>query len=181
MTAFDRAVAFVLREEGGLSEDPADPGGVTKFGISARAHPDLDIRELTAAEATAIYRLEFWDRFGLDRFSDWIAPAMLDTFVNVGSGLGPRLFQRSLNSLRGPVPDLLVDGILGPQTVAASSRAEPGALLVEFLAQRAEHYALLDGMDRRFGLGWYRRLLRLHALCLESKPFGRLWPHQSSP
>ena len=52
---FEVAVDFILSVEGGLVDDPTDPGGLTKFGISQRAYPKLNIRDLTADTAKALY------------------------------------------------------------------------------------------------------------------------------
>jgi lysozyme family protein len=58
--AWETAIAFVLRMEGGttVENDPHDPGGMTKFGISHKAFPDLDIANLTLEQAKEIYRRE---------------------------------------------------------------------------------------------------------------------------
>lgn len=61
---FEKAVAFVLRHEGGYTNDNRDPGGETKFGISKRAYPSLDIKNLTEEQAKVIYRRDYWDRAG---------------------------------------------------------------------------------------------------------------------
>jgi hypothetical protein len=61
---FERAVAFVLRHEGGYVNDPRDPGGETKYGISKRAYPRLDIKGLTEADAKEIYRRDYWEKAG---------------------------------------------------------------------------------------------------------------------
>ena len=66
MSNFDRAFRFLIGEEGGYSADPHDPGGETKFGISKRAYPQLDIKSLTLDQAKAIYRRDYWDRLQLD-------------------------------------------------------------------------------------------------------------------
>ena len=47
MSDFDKAFELVIGHEGGLVDHPADPGGLTKYGISKRAYPNLDIRNLT--------------------------------------------------------------------------------------------------------------------------------------
>jgi len=60
MTAFDRAVDLVLQLEGGYVNDPRDPGGETKYGISKRSYPDVDIAALTREDAIAIYHRDFW-------------------------------------------------------------------------------------------------------------------------
>lgn len=53
MHTFPDCIAHVLAAEGGLVNHPKDPGGVTKFGISQRAYPALNIRELTPEAAKA--------------------------------------------------------------------------------------------------------------------------------
>jgi lysozyme family protein len=57
---FTYAVNEVLRSEGGLVNDPADPGGLTNYGISQRAYPGVDIAKLTKEEAIAIYYRDYW-------------------------------------------------------------------------------------------------------------------------
>lgn len=57
---FDEACDLVLTFEGGYSNDPRDPGGETKFGISKRAYPNVDIASLTVADAREIYRRDYW-------------------------------------------------------------------------------------------------------------------------
>ena len=51
MTDFDLAINYVLENEGGVVDDPNDPGGLTNFGISQKQYPDLDIRDLTRDQA----------------------------------------------------------------------------------------------------------------------------------
>ena len=62
MQNFPDCIAHVLAAEGGLVNDPQDPGGVTKFGISQRAYPALDIRALSLDDAKAIYQRDNWAR-----------------------------------------------------------------------------------------------------------------------
>ena len=59
---FETAVAFVLEQEGGLSNLAGDSGGLTKFGISKNNHPDLDIAGLTQEQAIEIYRMDYWNK-----------------------------------------------------------------------------------------------------------------------
>ena len=61
--AFERAVARLLGDEGGYVDNPADPGGETKFGITKREYPQVDIAALTRAEAIAIYFRDWWQRY----------------------------------------------------------------------------------------------------------------------
>lgn len=81
---FKRSLEFVLRWEGGYSFDSRDPGGETKWGISKRAHPDVDIRNLTPEQAASIYETEYWDKAGCDAIPFPQCVAVLDTAVNCG-------------------------------------------------------------------------------------------------
>jgi lysozyme family protein len=58
---FESAVNEVLGEEAGYVNNPADPGGETKWGISKRAFPDVDIANLSRDDAKAIYRAHYWE------------------------------------------------------------------------------------------------------------------------
>ncbi len=85
MADFEKAVAVVLRHEGGYVNDPDDPGGETNYGISKRAYPHLDIARLTVEQAKAIYRADYWERIAGDSLtSQHYANALLDTAVNMG-------------------------------------------------------------------------------------------------
>ena len=64
-SSFDLAIPIVLENEGGYVNDPADPGGETKYGISKRSYPALDIKNLTVEQATAIYLRDFWQFGGI--------------------------------------------------------------------------------------------------------------------
>jgi hypothetical protein len=87
MNNFEKAVEFTLQFEGeGGEASPGDPGGLTKWGISQRSHPNLDIANLTREQAIEIYRTEYWDRLRCDRLPARFDVAMFDTAVNVGCG-----------------------------------------------------------------------------------------------
>lgn len=158
---FRRAVEFVLAHEGELSEDPDDPGGVTKYGISARSYPELGpegIRRLTREQAIAIYRRDWWDRYGYARLPDPVAAKVFDLAVNMGPSAAHRILQLALRTCGFPVA---ADGVLGPQTLEAAHRADPERLMPELRAEAALHYALLvlQSPDRRrkYLRGWLRR------------------------
>ena len=60
MMPFYQEIKHVLKREGGYVNDPDDPGGETKYGISKRAHPDVDIASLTPESAAEIYKDYYW-------------------------------------------------------------------------------------------------------------------------
>lgn len=70
---FDEAFERTLGHEDGYVDDPRDPGGETKWGISKRSYPHLDIKNLTQDQAKGIYRTDFWNRINADRLPDGVA------------------------------------------------------------------------------------------------------------
>jgi hypothetical protein len=81
---FKRALEFTLKWEGGYVNDSNDPGGETKWGISKRAYPDLDIKTLTPERAAEIYANDYWDKAGCNNLSYPLCACVFDTAVNLG-------------------------------------------------------------------------------------------------
>ena len=69
-----------------FEDDPHDPGGATRFGISKRSYPNLDIEGLTREEAVAVYYRDFWMRPGVQAFKD---PVVRAKVFNMGVLMGP--------------------------------------------------------------------------------------------
>ncbi|HEX9247111.1 MAG TPA: glycosyl hydrolase 108 family protein [bacterium] len=155
MATFDKAIGTVLEHEGGYSFDPNDPGGETKYGISRKAYPGLDVKALTLDQAKAIYKRDYWI---YSRIQDQdVATKVFDMAVNLGPPAAHRLLQTALN---GPGGTVAVDGVFGPQTLAATNRVNPEQLLQELRAQAAVYYAqtvLTNPSEQKFLLGWMRR------------------------
>lgn len=102
---WQRSIDFVLRWEGGLSSDPNDLGNYvdgkfvgTKYGISARSYPNLDIVNLTLEQAKEIYYNDYWLRSGADNLSWPLCLAHFDLAVNGGIGRAQEALQESGNS-----------------------------------------------------------------------------------
>ena len=148
MSAFDRALALVLRHEGGLVSDERDPGGLTNFGISQRAYPDLDIRNLKVADAANIYRTDYWDAIKGDQLPEGLSICVFDAAVNMGTDKAIRLLQKACS--------VQVDGILGPNTLRAASRLPDS--VARFSADRAIAYTGIRNFDL-YGRGWLRRTI----------------------
>lgn len=96
---FDRAFEIVVGLEGPYTNDPRDPGGETKFGISKRAHPAVDIENLTLDQAKGIYAKEYWLPAGCPNYPWPMNLFVFDCAVNQGvsaaavlSGKDPLLF-----------------------------------------------------------------------------------------
>lgn len=146
---FDSAFLLVIGHEGGYVNDPRDPGGETKFGISKRAYPKVDIKNLTIADAKHIYFNDYWSRLQLDKLPDAIRFDMFDAAVNSGLSMAAKFLQRALR-----IKD---DGVIGPATIAAAN-----ALPADRLDKRLSGHRLLFICNtnhwQTFGKGWVRRV-----------------------
>lgn len=152
MTAFDEAFRIVVGHEGGYVDDPRDPGGRTKFGISQRSYPNLDIGALTLDDAKRIYKRDFWERAHCHIMDPGLALIVFDAAVNNGVGQAARWLQAALG--------VTVDGVIGPATRAALAQANAEEVLTELHASRIYMMAGLSTW-KTFGRGWSRRLARL--------------------
>lgn len=92
----NQIISFIIKyNEGGYVNDPNDPGGETKYGISKRSYPNLDIKNLTIDQAVAIYRKDY-----LAKLPVILNPLMLyqvlDMAINAGSGTALKLYNQSM-------------------------------------------------------------------------------------
>lgn len=163
MGAFEKALAFTLRWEGGYVNDPNDPGKETNFGISRKAYPHEDIKNMTKARATEIYRRDFWNKIGGDELPDGVGMAVFDFAVNSGVRRAVKALQTGLNLSR--VSKLTVDGRIGPKTVEAS-QLKPPNLINAIQEARGVHFKRLGKSPRNknFVKGWANRLNSLTAV-----------------
>lgn len=160
MAEFEPAINVVLALEGGLVDHPADRGGLTKYGISQRANPDLDIAAITEAEARARYRQQYWHPL-FDRITDQAkANKIFDLCVNLGPKGGVTVLQRAINDERGAHGHVDVDGRFGAQTLMAVNLMPVRQLLRTVRAHQVRHYvdlALKDASQLEFLDGWIKR------------------------
>ncbi len=139
----------ILSHEGGYVFDKRDPGGETKWGISKRSYPALNVKALTRDQAVAIYRRDFWDAQQLGKLPQAIAFQVFDAGVNHGAGNAVRWLQAAAGAAS--------DGLIGPRTLAAVRAADQNDLLLRFNAARLDFYASLSTFAT-FGRGWVRRV-----------------------
>ena len=146
---FDAAVAILIRHEGGHVDHPDDPGGETKYGISKRSYPEVNIAALTLDEAKAIYRRDYWDRVRADELPEELRFPLFDAAVNSGVAQSIKWLQRAVG-----VRD---DGVIGPITMVAVNSTTRYKNAANFLGQRLKHMTDLRHWDQ-FGRGWARRI-----------------------
>jgi type VI secretion system secreted protein VgrG len=155
MADFLTAVTKTLEYEGGLVDNPDDPGGLTNFGIALNEHPELtaeDIRAMTRTRAIGIYRQKYW--FDLyDQIEDQaIASSLFDFGVRSGIQTAVKILQQVL------VGDWVrVDGISGEHTLLAVNQRPPRGLRVNFTAARLKFYVALN--KPQFLHSWFARTI----------------------
>ena len=146
---FDLAFKSVIGHEGGYVNHQTDPGGETKYGISKRSYPSLDIKNLTLEQAKDIYRRDFWDKLQLDALPDQVRFDLFDAAVNSGVSTAIRFLQKACE-----VPD---DGKIGSITIDAANRIDPQALDKRLSAYRLLYLVSLRTFPT-FGKGWITRV-----------------------
>lgn len=137
-------------------DHPADPGGLTKYGISQRAYPHIDIRNLTLEGATEIYYKDYVlaPKFHL------LPKALQDSLIDFGVNAGPETATKALQRAVKATPD----GKLGPETLGKLARRPLEGVLLEFTVERLHHYLLAilaNPSLKTFARGWLRRTLHV--------------------
>lgn len=146
---FDQAFERLIGHEGGYVNNPSDPGGETKYGVSKRSYPGEDIAGLTLDRAKAIYRRDFWGPAGCDAVPEAIKFDLFDMAVNSGVVAAIKTLQRAA----GTAPD----GLLGPITLQALGGIPGPRLVARFNGQRLNMMADLKTWPV-FGRGWAKRV-----------------------
>ncbi len=158
MGEFIRCIDYILAEEGGLSNHRQDPGGLTRYGISQRSYPHVDIANLTIQQASGIYLNDYWNPIRGHLLPHGLDLLVFDCAVNQGSTTAAILLQTALG--------IKADGSIGPITITRASQAMPD-VLITFATERALRYEM-NRNEQTFGRGWYRRLFRIYTLALKA-------------
>jgi lysozyme family protein len=152
-TEFETAMVRLFEDEGGYSNDPDDPGGETKYGISKAAYPNVDIKNLTKDQAKAIYWKDWWKPYQDYGLVSKLVQKMFNVAVNTGRKPIDRFLQRALR--------VGVDGNIGPITKKAiAADPNPDLTLWALQLQQAAYYeGLAQGNPtlRKFLNGWLKR------------------------
>lgn len=150
---FGKIIVVVLRHEGGYVNHPNDPGGETNYGISKRAFPNVDIKNLTEAQAVDIYYNNYWRPMNLTAFNPNLSLHVFDHGINAGKRVAVRMLQR--------IVDTTPDGIIGPMTLRAVNEWPFSYLIDQYKTARRQYYC--DLVSRRhqmvvFLRGWQNRV-----------------------
>jgi len=166
MTKFDKAFEEIIAIEGGLVNDKNDRGGLTKYGISQKAFPNVDIRNLTLEGAKKIYLDNYWKtgNLDLDQYEERIGIELFDIAVNMGVGTSAKTLQNALNLMNRDekdFPNLEVDGDAGNATVKAYSKVDKNILFKVLNGLQFMRYVTIvqkDETQEAFFNGWMKRV-----------------------
>ncbi|WP_298491697.1 holin-associated N-acetylmuramidase [uncultured Maritimibacter sp.] len=165
-TVREIAEAIVSRE-GGYVNDPDDPGGATKYGVTIHTMRKLgldlnrdgrvdaeDVRRLSRDQATDIFVKHYFEGPGIAALPEALQPSVFDMYVNAGAN-AVRILQRLVTKMGYP---LAVDGAIGPKTIAATEaawRAAPEIIADAYGIERRNYYYRLA--DQRAASRKYAR------------------------
>lgn len=163
MADFNAAIVKTLAREGWdkYTETPDDAGGATKYGISKRSYPHLDIRNVTEQQARDIYKHDYWERVCGDTIkSQPLAENLFDTAVNMGPVTAIKLAQYTLNEIM--TAQLEVDGVLGDKSLGVLSVCAVSTFMLAYTLAKVARYTHICNKDKtqsKFLLGWLNRAL----------------------
>lgn len=166
MARFENAINIVLENEGGLVNNPSDPGGITNFGISLEFYKTIkvgaapeDIIGLTQAMAMQIYRSCFWDKNKYNLIADqFIATKVFDLSVNMGAKNANLCLQRAAKAAQ--MRPIVEDGVIGTQSLYAINSSPPTCVYAALKSEAAGYYRNLAHANPKLEIflkGWLNR------------------------
>tara|TARA_R110002051_G_scaffold307481_1_gene378533 strand:+ start:136 stop:609 length:474 start_codon:yes stop_codon:yes gene_type:complete len=155
---FEDIINDVFEKEGGYVNDPKDPGGETKYGISKKAFPNVDIKSLTKKDAKKIYMDNYWKPSKAESIPEDLRHIYFDMCVNFGIRGAGRVLQRACNGKNKE--KIEVDGRVGKNTIGACKNLESDRLRA-YRVLRFGHIVYKNKVMEKFWYGWYRRALEV--------------------
>lgn len=154
---FAKALAHVLKHEGGYVDHPRDPGGATNLGVTigtlsqvlGRPATKAEVKALTRKTVAPIYRQLYWDKIRGDDLPSGVDFAVFDFAVNSGPHRAAIALQR--------VVGVADDGKIGPITLAAARKLSADVVVSRVCAARLAFLTQLSTWPV-FGKGWETRV-----------------------
>jgi len=162
---FPKAFAAVLKSEGGFSNNPKDPGGMTNLGCTKAVweehcgHPvdEKAMRALTPNDVGPLYRQKYWNKVCGDDLPAGVDYVVFDAAINSGPGRASKWLQACVN--------VYADGIIGDKTIQSVLNKDAKELINDYCAYRLAYLKMLQTWQT-FGKGWERRVKEVNATAL---------------
>ena len=155
---FEKAMMFVTKWEGIYSFDKDDPGGETKYGISKRAFPSVNIKALTYDQAKELMFVNYWLKGKCNNVQPKLKTAYFDSCVNIGITNSGKILQRTINSFKKA--KLEVDGLFGEKSLKALGDCNNQEIPYRFILFRIQFYQTIIKVrpkSIKYIKGWLRR------------------------
>lgn len=149
---FNDIIPIIFEQEGAYVFDPKDKGGETNYGISKRAYPTLDIKNITQDEAKDIYFKDYWVPCKAEKLPEDLRLIHFSTAVNTGINGAAKILQRAAQ--------VTVDGAIGPITLKAVQSLNKERYCV-YLMQKYTNIVINEHSQVKFLNGWIRRAIEM--------------------
>lgn len=172
---FVPSLVCVNVHEGGLDDDPRDPGGRTAYGVTQarynqylrdKGRPRADVWKITVPEREEIWRTYYWNVIRGDELPAGLDYVVFDGAVNSGPAQAVKWLQRAINDVRAKTGEgpIAVDGQMGTNTVAAANAIDDTDAVIERV--QARRLAMLQNLRTWpvYGKGWGRRVAEVKKL-----------------
>lgn len=159
---FSKAWPTYIDAEGDeFINDPDDPGGRTKYGITQLSYPTLDIAKLDEKTAQQIIERDYWLKYRLNEIDDQIiATRALLLFVNLSPDTVATIIQKAINVCGRSIILVKVDGVLGSETIRAINSLAPNWVRDRISIEAIKEYMFrARAKKEKFLKSWVRRSL----------------------
>jgi lysozyme family protein len=154
---FDDCLDFVLKWEGGYTDDTRDPGGITNLGITkatwqswtGHAVTAQEMKDLTVDKVKPLYQQRYWNAVKAFAMPSGVDLCLFDSAVNQGPSTAIMTLQKVLGTF--------VDAHIGPATMELVSMNSPSSIIHDFCEERRKRYTQTKNFNI-YGKGWLRRL-----------------------
>ena len=163
---FDSCLKYLFEEEGGYTNHPRDPGGMTNLGVThidwaawiGHEPSEEEMKSLTKEMVAPLYKKKYWDVCHCDELPSGVDYAVFDLAVNSGTARAAKYLQEIVGAK--------TDGVIGPQTLEIVGHVTPTTIVTEICDKRRDFIRAIRTYDV-FGKGWEARISRV-----ENRAFG---------
>jgi lysozyme family protein len=165
-TNWDACFNHLIKHEGGFSDHPLDPGGMTNLGVTQQVWEnwvghsvtEQEMRDLTPEKVKPLYKDVYWDRVKGDKLPSGVDYCVFDAAVNSGVSRAAKWLQTTVGAV--------ADGAIGEQTLKQVLLTNPLMVIDKYSAIRLE---FLKGRSTwpTFGKGWERRVEEVRVAALK--------------
>ena len=162
----EQVLEWILIDEGGLTNDPDDDLGITKYGVTkpdlqelwGRKITDKDIEELDLEGAKDVFRRRYWNPLKCSELPPPIAYLVMDAGLLHGVYRSAIWLQKAVG--------VKMDGQIGPKTIEAARKADVEQVIKSITGSRMAR-ARSHPDYRKFGRGWINRFTRVKTRALK--------------